>query len=133
MLVSISHRKYGESRGLHLNPVNLFRFMMVTASPLNPWVTEIKEILNSVNAIHVLQNNVPVSNFKIFAKYVTDSLSQQYENKWATQIISKPKLELYRHYKNTPSKESYCKVSLKRGQRSVLAKIRLGVFPINLE
>ena len=38
-------------------------------------------------------------------------------------------LELYRQYKNTAIQESYCKVSLKRGQRSVLAKIRLGVFP----
>ena len=122
-----------ENPGLYLNPFNLFRFMMVTASPLNPWVTEIKEILNSVNAIHVLQNNVPVSNFKIFAKYVTDNLIQQYENRSSHQIILKPKLDLYRHYKNTPSQESYCKVSLKRGQRSVLVKIRLGVFPINLE
>ena len=60
-------------------------------------------------------------------------LMQQYENTWINQIILKPKLELYRQYKNTPSQESYCKVSLKRGQRSVLAKIRLGVFPINLE
>ena len=99
----------------------------------HPWVMAIKEILTSVNAIHVLQNNLPVLNIKIFAKYVTDNLMQQYENTWIKQIILKPKLELYRQYKNTPSQESYCKVSLKRGQRSVLAKIRLGVFPINLE
>ena len=59
--------------------------------------------LGNGNKRNVLHNNMPVLNFKIFAKYVTDNLMQRYENRWINQIISKPKLELYRHYKNTPS------------------------------
>ena len=44
-----------------------------------------------------------------------------------------PKLETYSFYKRQYEKESYCEVMLKRWQRSLLAKLRLGIFPINLE
>ena len=68
----------------HRLPKLIYKHMLNTE---HPWVTEIKEILTSVNAIHALQNNLPVLNFKIFAKYVTDNLLQQYENRWINQII----------------------------------------------
>jgi hypothetical protein len=99
----------------------------------HPWIAEINEIFTATNTSDVLQKNMAVVNFKTFSKYLTDTLMQQYENKWVNIINLKPKLELYRQYKNKYNEEAYCNVSLKRGQRSVLAKIRLGVFPINLE
>ena len=68
----------------HRLPKLIYKHMLNTE---HTWVTEIKEILTSVNAIHALQNNLPVLNFKIFAKYVTDNLMQQYENRWINQII----------------------------------------------
>ena len=54
-------------------------------------------------------------------------------NEWLPMLSLKPKLYLYHQHKACYKQENYCKLALKRSQRSVLAKLCLGVFPINLE
>ena len=43
------------------------------------------------------------------------------------------KLYYYKQIKNEYKAENYCYINLKRFQRSLLAKFRLGMFPINIE
>ena len=42
-------------------------------------------------------------------------------------------IKIYSFYKREFERESYCEIMLKRWQRSLLAKLRLGFFPVNLE
>ena len=44
-----------------------------------------------------------------------------------------PKLKLYCKLKDTMTLEKYCSIHLTLGQRSLLAKLRLGVLPIEVE
>ena len=57
----------------------------------------------------------------------------QHVASWKVSLELKPKLELFRNIKDTPIVENYCKVNLTRGQRSSIAKLRLGVLPIEIE
>ena len=61
-------------------------------------------------------------------------LMKHYINNECLPMLSlKPKLDLYHQHQSCYKQENYCKLALKRNQRSVLAKLRLGVFLINLE
>ena len=48
-------------------------------------------------------------------------------------VSSKAKLHYYQKIKIKFSVENDCNVKLNRSQRSLLAKFRLGMFPINIE
>ena len=45
----------------------------------------------------------------------------------------KSKLRLYRTFKDQYSVATYCNINLTRAQKALVAKIRLGIFPINVE
>ena len=55
------------------------------------------------------------------------------KNMWLINVNNKPKLHPYGIFQNTYETENYCTIGLKRGQRSLLAKLRLGTLPINIE
>ena len=100
----------------------------------HPWISNVKEIFDSINATDAFENNVPIVNFKQFSIYVNNTLMNIYfADIWSETIRSKPKLDLYRQHKLYIKEENYCKVMLKRSQRSLIARLRLGIFPINLE
>ena len=93
-----------------------------------------KEIFDSINATDAFENNVPIVNFKQFSIYVNNMLMNVYiADIWSETIRSKPKFDLYRQHKLYIKEENYCKVMLKGSQRSLIARLRLGIFPINLE
>ena len=54
-------------------------------------------------------------------------------HQWSLTVESKAKLHYYQKIKIKFSVENYCNVKLNRSQRSLLAKFRLGMFPINVE
>ena len=56
-----------------------------------------------------------------------------YSPQWSTLIQQKPKLYYYKEIKNEYKAENYCYINLKKFQRSLLAKFRLGMFPVNIE
>ena len=60
-------------------------------------------------------------------------LMADYSPQWSTLIQQKPKLYYYKQIKNEYKAENYCYINLKKFQRSLLAKFRLGMFPINIE
>ena len=52
---------------------------------------------------------------------------------WKRDILQKSKLQVYKEYKTECITENYCHINLKPHQRSLIAKLRLGVLPINVE
>ena len=72
-------------------------------------------------------------NFKQFLRHAKLTMQSHQAVSWNTSLELKPKLELYRNIKQTLELEEYCKLNLKRSQRSIIAKLRLGILPINIE
>ena len=87
----------------------------------------------SVNALDLFNRDVPVVNAKQFYTYAQDKLLADHCVKWANIIENKPKLHYYKMIKNEFKVENYCVVGVKRSQRSHIAKLRLGILPINVE
>ena len=97
------------------------------------WLKNVQMVFNEINCTDVFERNVPIVNFKAFCTFATEQLVARQQIKWLTDIQCKPKLHLYCKFKNEYKTENYCTVNLKRYQRSMLAKLRLGVLPINVE
>ena len=57
----------------------------------------------------------------------------QHQASWLRLVQSKPKLYLYETFKLEYSTENYCLLNMSKYQRSLIAKLRLGVLPINIE
>ena len=49
------------------------------------------------------------------------------------EVLNKPKLILYKLFKENFQTEKYCEMNLTRSQRSLLGKLRLGALPIRVE
>ena len=49
---------------------------------------------------------------------------------WQKSLLDKTKLEIYQKYKVLYECEDYCKINLRISQRSLIPKMRLGVFPL---
>ena len=99
----------------------------------NPWLNEIRNIFVSSNAQDGFDHEVPIINLKDFCNFAEKQLLAHHIHTWSLLVESKPKLHLYKLFKNEFSTERYCIVNLKRSQRALIAKLRLGVFPINVE
>ena len=54
----------------------------------------------------------------------------EYVVRWKTELDNKPKLYLLQQYKMEFPIEAYCKLNLKWSQRSLIAKLRLGILPL---
>ena len=98
-----------------------------------PWILEIKEIFYAINCETIFHNNCHVVNFKQFLRHAKLTMQSHQAVSWNTSLELKPKLELYRNIKQTLELEEYCKLNLKGSQRCIIAKLRLGILPINIE
>ena len=94
---------------------------------------EIKEIFSRILCNDVFENNVPIANVKVFLNYAKEKLISEYVVRWKTEFDNKPKLYLLQQYKTEFAIETYCKLNLKRSQRSLIAKLHLGILPIHIE
>jgi len=56
-----------------------------------------------------------------------------FEHKWLTGIMAKPKLRTYLQIKDVYETELYVKANLSRNQRSLVAQLRTGILPLALE
>ena len=99
----------------------------------DPWLDDIQSIFTSIKAVDVLERNVPIVNSKQFYKYAEQQLLSHYNSTWSLTVESKSKLRFHKMCKNEISVANYCSVNLKRSQRGLIAKLRLGIFRINIE
>ena len=99
----------------------------------NLWFKDRKTLFQSVNALDVLERNVPIINAKQFSIYAEGKLLSDFKANWASVVENKPEVHYYKAINNDYITENYCLVNLKRSQRSSIAKLRLSMLPINVE
>ncbi len=92
------------------------------------WSREVKSLLAQIGEEDVYTNKSECDIDRI-----TKSLNDSYHNEWRNNIQNKPKLRTYILFKNNYDTEDYVKYCLPRLQRSLLAQIRCGILPLNIE
>ena len=97
------------------------------------WINEVRNIFEKIQCSDIFENNVPIINIKDFLNYALEKLMSQYVLIWKQEIHNKPKLAVYSQYKTEFATEVYCEMNIKRSQRSLVAKLRLGTLPIRVE
>jgi hypothetical protein len=94
----------------------------------NNWSCQALDIFRSLNIEDSFWNKqcVDINN-------VTLLLKQQACNRWYDTIHKKPKLRTYVVLKTSYEPENYVKYCFNRKNRSLMAQIRLGILPINIQ
>ncbi len=64
---------------------------------------------------------------------IKEKLLSLYISEWKTKIQQMPKLRTYRQLKENFETEYYVRINLTRSQRSLIAQLRLGILPLELE
>ena len=75
------------------------------------------------------ERNLPFYNLKSLLKYIQEKLLIQYSAEWIDGMYLKS-MRLFRTFKDQYLVGTYCNVNLTRAQRALVAKIRLGIFPL---
>jgi hypothetical protein len=92
------------------------------------WSNEVKTILNSID----MQNNFEtLTPCNIHA--ASCRLFEKFEGEWRNELLSKPKLRVYRLFKQSLFTENYVLINLSRFERSVAAQFRSGILPLRIE
>jgi len=92
------------------------------------WSSQIREILVNIN--HVASfNNISKVNLTV----VKSCLLEKQSTEWIALVASKPKLRFYRSFKTSMSQEKYVTLNLTPSERSLLAQIRSGTLPLEIE
>lgn len=93
-----------------------------------PWAAELQTVLSDAQLQYVFQNNLSCS-----VKTIRSILMLNFEHKWLTGIMVKPKLRTYIQIKDVFDTELYVKANLTRNQRSLMAQLRTGILPLAIE
>lgn len=97
----------------------------------NVWSSSLKKEIDELDETENLTwiNDRSIADLR----YLKGKLMDNYQEQWKVKVNSKPKLRSYKLWKSNFGTEMYVKINLSRGERSMLAQIRGGVAPINLE
>ena len=92
------------------------------------WSWEVKQILLKLKFENEFEHFLPVN-----LNLVKDEIKTLNQNTWQQNIIKSSKWQHYRKYKILPCVEPYALKIKNRQQRSILAKFRAGVLPLQNE
>ena len=92
------------------------------------WSSDMKSILLSINKINEFETLEALN-----INGARNLLTQKMNEKWKTDILSKPKLRIYVTFKSVLQTEVYLRNNISRHKRSRLAQLRLGIFPLEIE
>ena len=70
---------------------------------------------------------------KFSANYSARLLRQKHHEKWKLDIVNMPKLRTFRCLETNFETQQYITTNMTRQQRSTLARMRCGTFPLELE
>ena len=70
---------------------------------------------------------------RFFSRLVVDFLTQKHQTSWRNSVMEMPKLRTYKNINETFSVQPYVRSNISRQDRSLIARMRCGVFPIELE
>jgi hypothetical protein len=96
------------------------------------WNHNIKEILESIENSDVFYG-LGTENPKVAMLTIEKQLEARETKLWQEEIDNMPKLRTYRKIKLNRDAEHYVEHNHNRRQRSLLAKLRIGNLPINIE
>ena len=66
-------------------------------------------------------------------KLAEERMLHKFARQWKTNVGKKPKLRTYAKIKETYEVENYVVLNLERHQRSILAQLRAGILPLQVE
>ena len=103
----------------------------------NTWCRDVKSLLNALGMEryheHLGNNILRSSSIKTILTTSKQTLLSTYETDWVKKVKSLPKLRTYRCLKTELKVEDYVKAPMSRMNRSSIARMRNGTFPINIE
>lgn len=103
-------------------------FVLGYENKQNNWCSNIEDIFDNVNLLHVFQNMSLCCITDLDSRLRIDM-----QNKWLIQCQNMPKLRTYIKFKHEFYTEDYVKMYLPRYERSLLARLGCGVFPLRIE
>ena len=66
-------------------------------------------------------------------KFIQGKAMESYVDDWRQNVLSKPKLRTYKHFKTSYGVEQYVLSHLPKSRRSLIAQLRLSILPIRIE
>ena len=79
-----------------------------------------------------MQNHF-ISKTPVNTKHVKELFMAKTENDWKLELESKPKLRVYKTFKNKYETENYLNTYISKSKRSLLVQFRTGVLPLRIE
>ena len=94
----------------------------------NSWSSHMFNIFEELNLIDSFCNLETVD-----LSYIDECLSDTLENEWSANLINKPKLRTFVLFKEHFETEDYVKINCSKYKRSLLAQLRIGILPLEIE
>jgi hypothetical protein len=92
------------------------------------WSMEVNRVLNMVEMDDCFTSK-KICNIQT----LSEKLKENYRVDWAQKITEKPKLRLYKTFKQEFKTETYVLSNINRSERSFFAQLRFGILPIHIE
>ncbi|CAG2222861.1 unnamed protein product [Mytilus edulis] len=98
------------------------------------WYNELKSVMEKCELLELFNNNYTNGlSVKFIANYSELLLRQKHHDKWKLDIMNMPKLRTFRCLETNFETQQYITTNMTRQQRSTLARMRCGTFPLELE
>jgi hypothetical protein len=92
------------------------------------WAHEVKSLMSEIGLLNEFTHNVVCNLNTVWAELFAKECSQ-----WKTNVQSSRKLRTYKLFKHCLETEPYVYCILNKGHRSVLARLRAGALPLQIE
>ena len=100
----------------------------------NTWNNNIKSIFNTCELVNLYNSgNSDRLSTKFIVDTVRNQLQENFKNRWSVDVNNMSKLRTFKLVKSAFQTEPYIKMCLSRKQRSVIARMRCGTFPLEVE
>ena len=96
----------------------------------NNWSSDIKKVLCDIERPQWFD---PEGQFRLPLQEAEGCIVHLMNNVWKNDITVKPKLRTYVKIKNNCLAENYLDLNITRHRRSLIAQIRLGILPLEIE
>ena len=110
------------------NRINKQIFIQDYTSDIMNWCKDFQTVCTSLELNDAFENLCPI-DLDLFRTKLNDYAVE----KWKISVLSKPKLRTYRLFKTDLAPEPYVDCCMSRFKRSIFAKFRCGILPLQLE
>ena len=91
------------------------------------WTNELR------NICRILECHEPKLNVLYNLKHNKELLCNLQTSEWKNNVLSKPKLRLFKSYKTTFDADNYVCKHFSKQKRSLFAQLRVGILPLEVE